>query len=224
MILSALFQELCPACGGCTDRGFCGSCAAEFARVADPCTRCGLEHGAAGCAARGGDWRIAVVRAPLYYRPPLDRHLQALKYRGARRLGRALALLLARELGAAPLDVDALVPVPLHPLRLRERGFNQAVELARPLARELRVPMLLRGMHRRRHAATQTGQGAAERRASVARAFAAERNLDGLRLAVVDDVITTGATVNAMAEALTAAGAREVHAWAIARTPAEVSF
>jgi ComF family protein len=145
--------------------------------------------------------------------------LHALKYRGARRLGRTLALALVDELHDAALDVDALVPVPLHSRRLRERGFNQAAEVARSLGRALERPVLLAGIRRRGAQAAQTGHGALERLENVASAFAVERNLAGARLAIVDDVVTTGATVNALAAALRRAGAARCDVWAVARTP-----
>jgi ComF family protein len=146
--------------------------------------------------------------------------VQALKYRGVRALGRALGLALAPALDAVGGDVDAIVAVPLHRARLRERGYNQAVEIGRTLARELKLPLLQRGIARCVAGASQTGQSASERRASVARAFAVRRDLRGQRIAIVDDVLTTGATVNALAAALRNAGAAHCVAWAVARTPA----
>jgi ComF family protein len=151
------------------------------------------------------------------YAPPLDGYVLALKYGGARNLGRALGLLLAGAVRGA--EVDALVPVPLHPKRLRERGYNQGVEIARPLSRALGLPLVLGGIERRGAQVRQTGQTAAERLRNVADAFAVRRNLAGRRIAIVDDVITTGATVNALAAALLAAGAASCVAWAVARTP-----
>jgi ComF family protein len=151
------------------------------------------------------------------YAPPLDGYVRALKYRGARNLGRALGLLLAAALYGG--DVDALVPVPLHPRRLRERGYNQSVEIARPVSRALRLPLLLSRIDRRSAQVPQAGRTAAERLRNVAAAFAVGRDVAGRRIAIVDDVITTGATVNALASALLAAGAASCVAWAVARTP-----
>jgi ComF family protein len=158
------------------------------------------------------------VLAPLAYGAPLDHYLHAFKYRGARALGRALGLLLAPSLRPAAVRLDGLVPVPLHRARLRERGYNQAREIARTLGRELELPLVERGIVRRRAGEAQARQGAAQRRAGIARAFAVTRNCSGRRLAIVDDVITTGATVNALAAELLAAGARVCVAVAVART------
>jgi ComF family protein len=159
------------------------------------------------------------VLAPFSYGPPLDHYVHALKYRGSRTLGRAFALLIVPTLVAMRGAIDALVAVPLHHTRRCERGYNQAQELARTLAHELELPALERGIARRLATPTQTGQGAGERLASVAHAFRVTRSLAGLRIAIVDDVVTTGATVNALAAELRAAGAARCSVIAVARTP-----
>jgi ComF family protein len=133
----------------------------------------------------------------------------------------AVALLLAREAAAlvpGP-SPDALVPVPLHRARVRRRGFAPAAVLARALARERRVPALA-ALRRVRDTPSQTGLDAAGRRRNVAGAFAASRALPGPTLWLVDDVVTTGATLGEAARALRAAGAARVAAVCLARTPA----
>jgi ComF family protein len=218
-ILSRLFVESCPACGLASAGGFCGACAGDLARVADPCASCGLARPVAVCPRSQMPWDVDGVAAPFSYEPPLDYYLHALKYRGARSLGRAFALLLTPGMLAARCGVDALVAVPLHRTRLYERGYNQAQEIARTLARALCVPALQHGIERSAAAPAQTGQGALERRAHVARAFEVRRNLAGRRIGIVDDVVTTGATINALAAEIKAAGAASCVAFAIARTP-----
>jgi ComF family protein len=216
-VLDRLFVESCPSCGGATERGFCGVCAADLPRTLEPCERCGLAAPVARCPRRVGPWLVDAVVAPFTYRAPLDHYVRALKYGGARSLGRAFGLLLAEAV--ARHDVDALIPVPLQRARLRERGYNQATEIARTLARELRLPLLHRGIGRHGASRSQIGQRAEQRRAAVAGAFRVRRRLDGARLAIVDDVLTTGATANALAAALRAAGATHCIAVAAARTP-----
>jgi ComF family protein len=218
-MLEQLFFEVCPGCAEASRAGLCAVCAAALARVADPCERCGLARPVVTCPRRARSWAVERVRAPFVYAPPLDAYVHALKYRGARRLGRTLALALVEHVRASARDIDALVPVPLHARRLRERGFNQATEIARTLGRVLERPVLLAGVRRRGAQTAQTGRGAAERRENVAAAFIVERDLCGARLAIVDDVLTTGATVNALAVALLRAGAARCDVWAIARTP-----
>jgi ComF family protein len=219
-MLERWFVDRCGGCGGTLPpaTGLCSVCAAELPRVAFPCALCGLATPVAHCPRRGSAWRVAAVVAPLVYRPPVDFYLHALKYRGHRRLGRALALTLAPAFAAAARSVDTLVAVPLHAARHRERGYNQAEELARTLARQLGLPLLRRGVERHVPTASQTTASAHERRANVANAFAVHGDVRGLHLAIVDDVITTGATVNALAGALLAAGAARCTAWAVART------
>lgn len=215
---SGLFLEVCPGCAEASPAGLCAVCRAGLRRVADACERCGLGRPVARCPRRGRAWHVERVVAPFVYAAPLDGYVHALKYRGARRLGRTLALALVEELREAARGVDALVPVPLHPRRLRERGFNQATEIARSLGWALERPVLLAGIGRRGAQVAQAGRGAAERLENVANAFTVRCDLAGARLAIVDDVVTTGATVNALAAALRGAGAARCDAWAVART------
>jgi ComF family protein len=218
-LLERLFVESCPACGGASAGGFCAVCAAQFARVGNACRRCGLAQPVAHCPRTQMSWDADAVVAPFSYGPPLDHYLHALKYRGARPLGRAFALVLAPALQSGHGDIDALVAVPLHRARRIERGYNQAQEIARTLARALRVPALERGITRRAAPAAQTRLSARERRAGVGRAFRVERDLTDRRIAIVDDVVTTGATANALAAELKAAGAARCVVFAVARTP-----
>ncbi len=219
MVLGVLFRESCPSCGGMSNAGFCSVCAADLPRTRDPCSGCGLARPVAHCPRKMAPWQVDNVVAPFAYAPPLDLHIQQMKYANARSLGRAFGLLLAPAVRDACNSVDALVAVPLHPARLRERGYNQAIEIARPLCRALGAPMLLWGIERRHASPSQTRGNTAQRRASVASAFRIARNVAGLRIAIIDDVITTGATVNAVAGALRAAGAASCLAVAAARTP-----
>ena len=219
-VLERLLVESCPACGLASRGGFCGVCAAELTRVANACPRCGLGRPVAHCPRTQIAWDVDAIVAPFSYGPPLDHYVQALKYRRARAMGRALALLLVPELAHIRGEIDALVAVPLHRTRLHERGYNQAQEIARVLACALQVPAMMRGIERQVATPAQAGQGAKTRRSSVARAFRIQRALAGQRIAIVDDVVTTGATVNALAAELKAAGAARCVVLAVARTPA----
>lgn len=224
-LATALLPERCAGCGATGDAGLCAVCVAALPRVAKPCALCGLATPVASCPRRTQAWTVASVVAPFAYAPPLESYLHALKFWRARHLGRALGALLADGVAEAHAcapengHVDALVPVPLAPRRLRERGYNQAFEIARAAAAALGARVVARGIERRESRATQMGHDAAQRHAAVRTAFAVTRNLSGLRIAIVDDVITTGATVNALARALAARGAARVDAWAVARTP-----
>jgi ComF family protein len=116
-----------------------------------------------------------------------------------------------------PADVEALVPVPLSPARERERGFNQSALIAEHLARRLSVPVRPRWLVRTRSTRAQTELNAAERRANVRRAFRAAPAVAGRHVVVIDDVLTTGATVDECSRALSEAGARRVGVLTVAR-------
>ena len=183
------------------------------------------------------------VCCPWSYAWPVDQLVRALKFNGERSHARLLGSLLVLERHAlGPPWPQLLVPVPLHPLRLRERGFNQAAELARFAARASALPLRARALERLRPTRPQSGLGAAGRSANVAGAFRANTRmglrtsrgtrvgtrsgtgfgspgpgLAGLHVALLDDVVTTGSTAAAAAQALRAAGAAQVELWAVAR-------
>ena len=160
--------------------------------------------------------------APFLYAAPVDQLVHALKYRGALAAGRVLGVLLAAdvEVLGLHLDVDWVLPMPLHPSRHAARGSNQSAEIAHWVARSLRRPSRPQVLRRVRDTAPQVGLGIADRRANVDGAFAAAAGCAGRRIALVDDVVTTGSTLAAAAAALRAAGAVSVDAWCVARAAA----
>jgi len=195
----------------------CAACAAELPALAEHCLQCALPSPA------GAVCGSCLDRPPHYdrtlalwrYEFPCDRLVQALKYRA--RL--ALAGFFARSLASLPLpEVDLIVPMPLHPKRLAERGFNQALEIARGLARRLGRPIEPRGALRVKDTPPQTRLPYEERAKNVRGAFLCKLDLSGASVAVVDDVMTTGATLNELARALKRAGATRVENFVIART------
>ncbi len=159
---------------------------------------------------------------PWAYRWPVDQLVRALKFGGERSHARLLGALLACErLALGPPWPQLIVPVPLHPLRLRERGYNQAAELARFAGAAIRLPVFAHALERLRATRPQSGLGASGRSANVAGAFRARAlprgpGAPGLRVALVDDVVTTGSTAAAAARALRDAGAGSVELWAVA--------
>jgi ComF family protein len=155
------------------------------------------------------------ICAAYAYAFPVDALIHSFKYRGNLALARVLAGPLAQ---AASPTVDALVPMPLSRARLRERGFNQAQELARHIARACNVPLLERACRKVADTPPQAALPWGERARNVRRAFVCDANLSGLRVAVVDDVVTTGATLNELARNLKRAGAVHVTGWVVART------
>jgi ComF family protein len=154
--------------------------------------------------------------APLAYEFPVDAAIRALKFRRRLWYGPALAQLLCPAVEALPPGIDAVLPVPLHWRRTWRRGFNQAREIARPIARQLGVP-LIGGVRRVRATRPQSGLSAGERQRNVKGAFAARQRCRARHVLIVDDVITTGATVGQLARVLLRSGAERVSALAVAR-------
>ncbi|MDR2215893.1 MAG: ComF family protein [Nevskiaceae bacterium] len=167
------------------------------------------------------------VRALFLFRPPVDRLIVQLKFRLDPAPSRVLAMLLARRLRAEPLrPPPCLIPMPLHPRRLRERGFNQCELIGRQLGRRLGLRVCTDLLERRRHTRAQSDLAAAARTANVAGAFGLRPGVglrDGValprRVALLDDVITTGNTLSEAARVLREAGVAHLEAWACARTP-----
>lgn len=200
--------------------------AAVDARLPDACLLCdapagGIPNLCPACVRHLSALRMH-ARTPLIayaYAPPIATLVRWMKFDASLSAARTLGALLAEAVVAAHARLpDALVPVPLHPRRLRERRFNQAVELARPVSRRVNRPLLLRACRRVRATRAQSGLAdLAGRRRNVAGAFHVDGSLAHLRrVAIVDDVLTTGATVEALAAALRAAGVRHVLVWVCA--------
>jgi ComF family protein len=186
------------------------------------CTRCALPlpHAKARCGRclrRPPPFTRTV--APLRYDYPVDQLITAFKFRGDLAAGDALCTVLLDALRRGAEPPDLLLPVPLHRQRLAERGFNQAWEIARQLAREFGWSACVDGLMRVRPTPAQPGLNAHARRHNVHEAFSVTREVRGLRVALVDDVVTTGATVRECARVLRDAGAAEVTVLALARAP-----
>lgn len=158
---------------------------------------------------------------PLAYEFPVDAAIKALKFRRRLWYGPALAQLVGRSFDTLPRDIDAVLPVPLHWRRQWRRGFNQAREIGRLIARQLDVP-LIGGVRRIRSTRPQSGLSAAERIRNVRGAFVANRRCAARHVLIVDDVVTTGATVRQLAGVVLASGAESVSLLAVARAPGVV--
>ena len=213
-ITSYLFGGSCFVCRGSARGLLCAQCEAELPRLERPlCPRCALESPGGAVCGRCLSHPPAydATRAALAYEFPADALVQALKFRGELALAPLLAGVLAPKL--APNGIDHIVPVPLSTGRLRQRGYNQAVEIARHLGRP-DVSLC----ERTREAPPQMELPYDERQRNVRGAFRCNRALIGARVAVVDDVMTTGATLDEIARTLKAAGAVHVENWVIART------
>jgi ComF family protein len=226
--LSVLLAPVCAACEKPLDeptRGpVCGSCWQSIRPFTPPlCDVCGdplpswrtISIDCSTCArCRRGPHNLTRSLAIGDYDGPLRAVVHALKYDRRRSLARPLAALLARDGASVLSGADIAVPVPLHRSRKRARGFNQAAEIARYLP----IPSMYM-LKRVRPTVSQTDLPAAKRHANVRNAFALRRRHDvtGLVVVLVDDVSTTGATLESCARVLKAAGAREIRALTIAR-------
>lgn len=228
LIDTLMLPSICRPCGdpGMVGMDLCTSCYRALPRNRHPCALCAEPMSSSGLIC-GRCLRSPPafdrVRAPWLYAAPLDWLIQELKFNGRLASGRLMGQLLARRLRREAPEIDRILPMPLHGARLRERGFNQATELARPLTRALGVPLDTRSLRRIRPTARQSSLPLDRRADNVRQAFTVSRPVQGLRLAVVDDVITTASTARSVATVLKEAGAVHVEIWAVARAGREPS-
>ncbi len=224
-IQSTLFPTHCTLCGSPADPypGFCSACLRDLPYNKVACPVCALPLPGSGLKACGRCTRrpppFAASHVPLRYEPPLSRLIGEFKFNHRLHLTASLSTLFCTTLPADLPRPDLLLPIPLHPRRLRERGFNQSLELARRIAGELDLELDWRCLRRVRATPPQSRLDQRARRRNLHSAFAAEGALRGCRIALLDDVITTGATVTAASRALLRAGAQRIDVWALARTP-----
>jgi len=186
-------QPQCPRCAIPTPDGqVCGSC---------------LKHPPA----------FDHTRTALTYAFPIDQMIPRLKYHGQLAIAPVLGACLAEAVEHAPRP-DRLIAMPLHAKRIRERGFNHATEIARTVARQLALPLDLDSCQRVRDTPPQMGLKHGARRRNVRGAFSCSETVQGQRIAIIDDVMTTGTSLDELAATLKQAGAREVSCWVVART------
>jgi ComF family protein len=233
-VVARAFPHRCVLCGSTTPGYFCFNCRSDLPRIRDPCGRCDQPVGVGGTSARrdfatsgdlpGVDCAACQQRPPPFHRArsallyefPVDAALKAFKFGHALYYVPAFAELLFAEFLLNFQDVDALVPVPLHRWRYAARGFNQAMELCRPLRRAAGVP-IVRNVRRIRWTRPQSGLDRASRRRNLQNAFVVKGKLGCRHPLIVDDVITTGETCRQLAQALLDAGASTVGVLTVAR-------
>jgi len=222
-IQDCFFPHSCLLCGGAGAGGLdlCSACRSELPHNRWACSRCGipLAAGAEGCCGpcQRHPPQFAATLALFRYEEPVRMLLHDLKFRDQFAVARLFGELLAIAAAAREPRPQAIIPVPLHPRRFRQRGYNQSTEIARIAARRLGLPLDLRHCTRRRPTLPQTGMPAAERRRNLRHAFQVSAELDLGHVTIVDDIVTTGATVGELTRALRSAGVARVDVWAVAR-------
>jgi ComF family protein len=236
-LLHIVLPTECRVCGNSTAAEdqpfFCNRCWTGIRPISPPvCPCCGSpfaspvalayspEHLCGAC--RENPPAFDSARAVGYYQGVLVEAIRLFKYQSKTRLGRHLAALLADQARRMPQvreGVDVVLAVPLHRARLRQREFNQSLLLAHRLGRELSAPLLIDALERSRWTRPQVELDGEERRKNVRKAFTVKRpdQIEGRRILLVDDVYTTGATVNECAKVLKKAGAQAVHVLTLAR-------
>jgi ComF family protein len=223
-----IYPPTCLLCGAAGSDGLdlCAGCREELPANSNPCRCCAQPLPP---AAPVGSLCGACLRktppferclAPLLYQYPVGELVSGLKFHQKLSHGRVMAeLLLAyieQEVDEPP---QLLIPVPLHETRLRERGYNQALELARPISRSLGIPLDFESCHRIRPTEPQSALQLKERYKNVRGAFEIKAKIPARHVALVDDVVTTGNTVAELSRLLKRHGVKRVDVWAVARTP-----
>jgi ComF family protein len=203
-----------PRCQGCGRHGawFCPLCVAALHRRVEPlCPRCGRELGGnsacASCRRQPLSPALDGIRSVAEFDGVLRNAIHALKYQRVRVLAEPFGMLLAEAAKSAPGRHSLIIPVPLHPEREQDRGFNQSALMAGVLGRLINIPVERQVLVRQRNTIPQVGLSEQQRRTNLLDAFRCIRQLDGQRILLVDDVSTTGTTLGECAQALRAAGA-----------------
>lgn len=223
-LLDALLPKRCALCSAHAASGFCVDCWPLLPWITVGCEVCGTELQTAGlcgaCQAHPPYYDHAII--PFRYGMPIAGQIQMLKYHNQLYYANALGAMLSQRVWQDPHALpDVLIPVSLHRKRLRRRGFNQALEIARGVGATLGVRVDYRSLHRIKNTYPQTTLRRAERPRNVQGAFRATPRAEYTphykHVALVDDVVTTGSTANAAARALKKSGVETVSIWAVAR-------
>lgn len=221
--MEIVLPRTCHLCGQPSGASLvCGDCGRDLPWLpADACPGCALPTGGGVCGPCQKDPPpFDETLAAFAYDFPVGAMVQGLKYGHRLELAGYFASVLAKAvLRSHERLPDLVLPMPLHPERLAERGFNQAAEIARPLARRLGIEVDVLSLVRDVSTPPQVGLSSQVRQRNVRGAFRCQRDLTGAQVAVVDDVLTTGASLAEVARCLKARGARRVTNWVVARTP-----
>ena len=220
IVLDALYPTKCVLCNSIDGIGLCADCLSGVDRIEHPCFKCGARCTGPGpcgrCQVRSPAYDFTI--APFRYHSPLATPIHQLKYQRKVALARPLAKVLSREIKQRGYPrPQLLIPVPLHWSRLLWRGFNQSVEIARHISSEIEIPISRTLVYRNRPTKSQALLPFRQRKRNVSNCFELRRPLNVASVAIVDDVVTTGATANQMSIELRKHGAAQVQIWALLR-------
>lgn len=202
-LLNKLFPYICVLCGlpSACQQDLCHGCKADLPWIKNPLP----------------DNTIALFN----YQKPINHLIRELKFNGKLIYARILGELMAEKLKHyyAQQDLpEIIIPVPLHKKRLCERGFNQAIELARPIAKTLKIPLDVHSCMRIKHTEAQALMPAKQRGNNIQHAFAIRKNIGAKHIAIIDDVMTTGNTINELHSTLYASNIKKIDIWLCAKT------
>lgn len=232
-LIDRLFPPICLFCGLFAGRSIslCAPCEQDLPILTHHCLQCAqvlsslvITH-CGHCLAHHQPYDRTYA---LYnYEPPIVRLITALKFENqlshAALLAEQFIQHIEHDWYTSQALPDVILPVPLHLERLRERGFNQAVEIARPIAKHFKLTLDLYGVKRCKNTQAQSGLSTKDRKLNLANAFTTHADYHGKTIAILDDVVTTGQTVAALANTLKQAGASTIHVWCAARTQASIA-
>jgi ComF family protein len=223
-IIDAILPWRCVVCGlSCTGSGICQTCKAALPWNNKACISCALPLQLAGDIHCGSCLKnppiLDAVLCPLLFGFPVDRLVHKFKFQRNFACGAVLGRMLIESVQIKDWpQPDLLMAVPMHRFRLLHRGFNQSFELARQIGKGLSIPVAVYDLQRHRHTVAQSGLDAKSRRKNLNGAFCWRgKPLNGMNIALVDDVMTTGSTLNECAKVLKRAGAKNISAWTVAR-------
>lgn len=219
-----LLPHYCILCGSSSQTylDLCVGCLNDLPRIKTACAYCGIPlihaNSICGTCLKKRPLYNSLF-APFHYQHPINYIISAIKFRHKLSFTQLLGNLVAKELQQhIKLLPDVIIPIPLHPERLRDRGYNQALEIAKPISHLLQIPIDYSVCIRTKMTQQQTGLVLAERIKNIRNAFHVAHDFMAKKVAIVDDVVTTGSTVTELCKVLRAYGVEHIQVWSCART------
>ena len=223
-IIQAIYPATCILCGysGSKDRDLCDACAADITENKSACKSCAIPLPESADQQQCGQ---CLQKSPVYdsawspfvYAQPLEWIIQQIKFNSRLSYTRVLSDLMISRMPVMEARPDCIIAVPLHAKRLTERGFNQSLEIIRPLARHLNIPLDNKSCLRKKYTLPQTAMDAKQRRKNIKGVFEFNNKNDYQHVVVFDDVVTTGSTVNELSRLIKRQGVKRVDVWSLSR-------